>query len=230
MENPVCETIEYENRFITDLEEDYDSKMKCEKCSLGLEEPYICCDECNQLFCLECFASGAETSIHKNNHSYVIRNDKLVVFSHTNWTAAEEKKLLDALSNCGNYGNWAGISRLMETRSPEDCKNHYLNYYFDGIFEKALGLTNKNMYVPGIIPYLYKHNTLEPPRYDVDDLNFKNTAGYRFARSEFELPYDNSAEAIVSYLKPETGTCQETNRAVDELNCAMFRAFNHRLK
>lgn len=201
----------------------------CEKCSVILEEPFVCCAECNQLFCLNCFARGVETKIHRNTHSYIIRHNSINVFPQTDWSAGEEKRLLNLILTLG-YGNWEEISKSMKNRSPDECREHYLKCYFDGIFEKTLGLTNRNCYVRSTMPFLIKMNSLDPPRCDTEMPNFKTMAGYRFARSDFDTPYDNSAEALLNHTLLDVEDDPENTEAIDELNCALFRAYNHRKK
>lgn len=189
-----------------------------------MQEPYIKCVECAQLFCLACFACGSETTQHRNTHSYAIRHDNVRVFASSSWTASDEKKLLDYMLMYG-FANWDEISRAMKTKTADECRQHYLKYYFDGIFEKMIGLTSEP-YFPEIIPFMYKMNSVEPPRQDVDSISFKAMAGYRCARSDFDVPYDNSADSIVSNLQLNgwddgMGT---------ELNCAIFKAYNNRLR
>lgn len=71
--------------------------------------------------------------------------------------------------------------------------------------------------------------SLEPPRPTLDSATFKLMAGYHSGRSEFDTPFDNSAETIVSGLS----LCEwppADQEIGDTLNCAMFMAYNHRLK
>lgn len=199
---------------------------KCFACSALVTEPYVKCAECPQLFCLNCFANGRETKEHRNNHSYTIRHNNVRVFATSSWTAGEEKQLLDAILQLG-VANWEEISRALQTRTPAECQSHYERYYFDGIFEKMLGLTSQP-YCREVIPYMYKMNSIDPPRQEQDPVDW---AGYRCARGEFDVPFDNSAELLVSNL--EVGTWQpkqQWEEIGDALNCAVFRAYNNRLR
>lgn len=205
----------------------------CSKCSESIHEPYISCFECSHLFCLPCFARGSETGSHRNTHQYTVRtDDNINVFEHSDWTAAEEKRLLDALLTNG-YGNWDEIARTMRTRSAADCEQHYGRHYFDGVFGRELGLRS-DPYVPERHPYWYKINSVEPPRHDVDDVAFNGLAGYRCARADFDVPYDNSAESMVSHLELSWGGggggADGFKEIGAELNAAMFNAYNHRVR
>lgn len=199
----------------------------CNGCGDSIIEPYICCADCSELFCLQCFSTGKETAKHVNSHFYVIRNDLIKIFPTSNWSAREEKKLLELFTVHG-FGNWEDISKSMQTRSPEECREHYLRYYFGGIFEKTIGLTDEP-YEPMIVPFLYKMKSIDPPRPELDSVNFKTMAGYRSARGDFDTPYDNSAESIVSNLDLKNWS-HEDQDVGDALNCAMFHSYNNRLR
>lgn len=201
--------------------------FNCDVCNCLVQEPYIKCAECRNRFCLQCFSQGAETSEHSNSHDYIIRDDNVRVFPYSNWCAREEKKFIDLMLVNG-FGNWDGIAKEMKTRTSSECRDHYMTYYLDGIVGKMGGLT-KDPYTPLTIPYLYKINSIEPPRHELDSHNFKEMAGYRCARGDFDIPYDNSAEIIVSSL--DLNIESECDRDVSEsLNCAMFNVYNHRLR
>lgn len=202
----------------------------CSKCSHSIREPYINCSECRQLFCLPCFSRGSETEKHRNTHQYSVRtDDTLTVFENSNWSATEEKRLLDALQLNG-YGNWTEIGRTMRTRSAAECEHHYRRFYFDGVFGLKLGLRSCS-YEPERTPYWYKMNSVEPPRHDADDVAFNRLAGYRCARADFDVPYDNSAESIVSHLDLSWSDAGADYESIgDQLNAAIFTAYNHRLR
>lgn len=215
---------------INNAENFCDKSVWCLACKTHMVEPYIQCSECSCLLCCNCFCRGAEIVGHKNTHSYrIIRDDNIRVFQNSGWSAKEEKKLLDLLMVHG-YGNWEAIAKTLVPRSATECRDHYLNYYFGGIFEKTLGLTN-DPYLVDSVPYMYKMTCLDPPRYDIDNVNFKRMAGYRYARSDFDIPFDLSAEGFVSNLDLVDDDCDaETRQAYEAMNCAVFTAYNNRLK
>lgn len=168
-----------------------------------------------------------ETTEHSNSHDYIIRDDNVRVFPCANWSAREEKKFLDLMLMNG-FGNWDGIAKDMKTKTTNECRDHFMTYYLDGIVGKMVGFA-KDTYTSLIVPYLYKINSVEPPRQDLDSHNFKAMAGYRCARGDFDTPYDNSAEVIVSNL--DLNNWNECDVDVAEtLNCAMFNVYNHRLR
>lgn len=170
-----------------------------------------------------------ETQNHKNYHSYNIRKDDFELFSGCEWTAREEKIFLNAMLKCG-VGNWDEISAALQ-KSPKDCRAHFHAFYFDGVFGKKLGLSSKDAYARHNVPYLLKTNSLEPPRGDENSFVSTSMSGYRFARSEFDVPYDNSAESILNNINVNGDeTNEKDTQIMSELNCALFRAYNHRLR
>lgn len=199
--------------------------IHCDICRNAMTEPFITCAECPRQFraCLKCFASGAEHGDHLNSHSYSVTHDNVRVFRGSDWMAHEERRLLKLIEHFG-FGNWIDIARALRTRSADECKNHYLNNYFGGIFWQACELT-KYPYKRPTTPYLYRHNVIDPPRHLPESAQSKHMAGYRFARSDFDTPYDNSAESLVSHLDGGDDECVS-----EALQCAMVRAYNNRLR
>lgn len=201
---------------------------KCVTCKTQLSEPYIKCNECLNLLCLNCFSHGKETKQHRNTHPYIIVHDNFYVFPWTNWTANEEKLFLNSIQKCG-HGNWEAISKRLPNRSPYECRQHYHECYFGGIFEKLLGFS-KESYFPERMPYLFKMKSVDPPRDDdVNSMIYKSMAGYRCARGDFETPYDNSAESLISNLEDINKWPKEYRNVIETLNLSVIRAYNHRL-
>lgn len=197
----------------------------CDKCKLVLREPFVSCVQCSELFCLSCFSSGSETKRHRSDHRYSISRDDFPLFPTSLWTAREEKEFLNSMQIQG-VGNWEDISAKMK-KSADECRSHFNTFYFDGIFSK-LGMTNENSYTRHTVPYLFKTNSLDPPRGDCENPTTKSIAGYRFARSEFDIPIDHSAESILNNISID-GQFNDDD-VMDEISCAMLRAYNHRLK
>lgn len=191
------------------------------------------CVECSELFCLSCFSSGSETNNHRSDHAYSIRKDDFTLFDNSTWTAHEEKVFLNLIYYYG-VGNWEEISSFMSNKSPEQCRTHFYTFYFDGVFGKKLGLTNENAYVRHNVPYIMKTSSIDPPRGDDKNFISQSMSGYRFARSEFDVPYDNSAESILNKIILDDSEAFENDQDMkelnNELNYALFRAYNHRLK
>lgn len=88
----------------------------------------------------------------------------------------------------------------------------------------------RHFYWPETIPFIYKSNSIEPPRHNVDMMHTKHMAGYRYARSEFDTPYDVSAESLVSHLHMDKDWGEQYEAIGNALNCAVLNAYNHRLR
>lgn len=205
-------------------------------CNCDLSEPFITCAECPSTVpgrpghrsCLKCFANGAETTKHSNDHSYIIAHDNVQIFPNSNWSAREERHLLDLIQQCG-FGNWTDIAKLLATKSADECRDHYMKHYFGGIFEQTCGLS-QSPYARLVVPYLYKSNSVNPPRHSLETIQSKFMAGYWFARGDFDTPYDVSAESLVSRLHSTNEWGDEFDEIGKELSAAVFRAYNHRLR
>lgn len=217
----------------------------CAYCCANLKEPYIRCYECSILLCCKCFACGREVKQHCNNHSYIIVRDDMQVFPDAHeWTAKQERLLLLALQQQG-YGNWSAIAKQVGAdKSAEECKQHYHDYYFGGIFEKLLGLAHASQcYFPERMPYAVRMRCMDPPRHDdITSMQFKMLAGYRAARGDFDIPYDVSAESILTTIMQNEGYPIEDDASLEfvynedyeeienELKMGLVRAYNNRLR
>lgn len=122
---------------------------------------------------------------------------------------------------------------------------HYERHYMDGMFAATLGLSSQP-YERETVPFMYRMNSVDPPRLEA---NPDAMAGYRAARGEFDVPYDNSAESLVSHLDvgrrrmsdgdddedgEENGDGSDGRRNWDEasemLRCGVVLAYNNRLR
>jgi len=96
---------------------------------------HITCAECKDVhLCLDCFAEGVEIDEHKNTHNYHVNENVATPIFEPHWGADEELALLDAIKKFG-YGNWEGVSGYLMTKSPEECKRHYIAVYLRGKFK-----------------------------------------------------------------------------------------------
>lgn len=199
---------------------------RCIFCHNVLIKPFIECFECLVFLCLSCFSQGNEIEKHQSNHSYSIVHEN-VVFPNTDWTANEEKLLLELIISLG-YNNWDDIAKAMKTRSSTDCQEHYNTFYFDGIFKKLLGLSNEVH--PIKTSYFCNSNTQTPRRVSPDFA--KSKVGYRAARGDFDIPYDISAEALLNDLDGcfYGDWLKELKHIGETLQCAMLTAYKHRVR
>lgn len=217
--------------------------VECGICRCNLQEPYIKCADCDELLCLPCFARGREIRQHKNNHAYVIVKDDIQIFPGSgSWTARDERILLQTLQTQG-YGNWDAVAKSLQYRhDAAQCRQHYHDNYFGGMFERLLGLQHASQaYTRQHTPYLVKMRSVDPPRHDdISSMQFKLMAGYRCARGDFDTPYDVTAESFLTTIQNEEErvndqiddeeTDDATEECLGELKCALVKAYNHRLQ
>jgi transcriptional adapter 2-alpha len=207
----------------------------CFICKSLISEPYILCAVCEcVMLCTSCFANGQEKANHKNDHDYMIVKNNFTLIKGSEWTAKEEKTLLNLLQECG-FGNWIDISHRLPGKSPVDCKRHYLQHYIDN--QSLLGLPKiednaVSLFGAESIPYTFKlENIEEPPRFVAGTLNFKLMAGYNAARSDFEINFDNHAELLVANLNYKEFSPKDSYYELgQELQLALFGIYNSRLK
>ncbi|CAG0882865.1 unnamed protein product [Cyprideis torosa] len=185
---------------------------KCSYCLCKLGEKYIQCVECDgYLSCFECFRLGAESGRHLNSHSYRFEDSGAArVFKDKDgWSGQEEIKLLDAIEYY-QFGNWVDTARTVGTRTPEECRSHFLKWYVNGNLGQYVWSPKTN---PSLLKSsrLFDHTTtvgggplspslttkLEPVEVNPTDAA---ALGYMPSRDDYEREYDNDAEGLVSGL------------------------------
>lgn len=183
------------------------AKYNCTNCQEDIQGIRVHCAECIDFeLCLQCFASGAEIGPHKNDHAYQFMDSGILsIFrGKGGWSAREELHLLDAIEQYG-FGNWEDISKHIETRSPEDAKEEYVNKYLNGTIGRHTWLPATSQR-----PHLTDHTendtgplsqllTQKLPPLDVTPEE-ASQLGYMPNRDDFEREYDPSAEQLVSTL------------------------------
>ena len=170
----------------------------CVICRTILIEPYIRCAECDVEICLHCFGRGSEIDGHKNYHDYEVVRSDFVMFDNQ-WTAAEEMRLLTAIADFG-IGNWANISRQVQTKNKLQCENHYINYYIDNAKYPLPCFTEKDTTkVVHPTPVMFKLCE-DPPRPPEGSSLQNDMSGYQAARGDFFTEYDNFAELDIMHL------------------------------
>ncbi|XP_065219964.1 transcriptional adapter 2B-like isoform X2 [Planococcus citri] len=182
------------------------SKYACTYCQEEISGLRVKCSDCeNFILCLQCFSNGAEIGPHKNNHPYQFVNaGTLAIVSKSGWTASEELSLLDAIENYG-YGNWEDISSHIDSRTPEEAKEEYINRFLESsigrvIWEPAYDLRPHltDLTIPDDGP-LGPASMAKLPPLDITTEE-ATLLGYMPQRDDFEKEYDNTAELLVSSL------------------------------
>ncbi|XP_077298084.1 transcriptional adapter 2A [Arctopsyche grandis] len=199
----------------------------CSSCYIQLVEPYVECEECEDIsLCTNCFSTGVQPAKHRNDHSYSIRRNDINIFENSDWSAKDEYLLLQAVSKFG-YGNWDCISKVMQKYTQLQCKEHYDHFYIDRRQLSELPKLTTWSTVRSDPPFLYKLNATDEPPRSVKSNICQNIAGYNAYRSEFEFNYDNNAEHMLNFEDFED---DEDKELTEGLQCAVVNAYNNRLK
>ncbi|KAA0195407.1 Transcriptional adaptor 2 (Ada2) [Fasciolopsis buskii] len=177
----------------------------CQYCLKSISGTYIKCMDCSVVsLCLTCFCLGAEAGSHKKTHDYQIKTTSkspaVPVFE--DWNALEELQLLEALEQYG-VGNWEDVAFKVETKTPQECMQHYSNYYLSGPCYLALTSDRPVSRVTDHTCHSSQHSPVYPhsPMIHVE-VEDQQLLGYMPARGDFERDYDNDAESILCRLHP----------------------------
>lgn len=189
------------------------TKYNCTNCQDDITGIWVHCAECPSFdLCLQCFAAGAEIGNHKNNHAYQFMDTGTAILSifrgKGSWSAREELRLLDAIEKYG-FGNWEGISKHIETKSPEDSKEEYVNKYLNGTIGRHTWIPAQSQ-LPQLVHQLVKNTTEDTgplgssamqklPQLDITPEESAQL-GYMVNRDSFEREYDPTAEQLISSL------------------------------
>lgn len=120
------------------------------------------------------------------------------------WSAREELHLLDAVEQYG-FGNWEDISKHVETRTPDEAKEEYINKYITGCIGRHTWSTaNENL--PKLVDHtvadrgpLSQQLAQKLPPIEVTPEEALQLL-YMPNRNDFEREYDSTAETLVSSL------------------------------
>ncbi|XP_071790796.1 transcriptional adapter 2-alpha-like isoform X1 [Asterias amurensis] len=165
----------------------------CPGCSTYLIEPYIRCMVCGPThlnICLQCFSKGWENGKHHSSHDYDIITNAFPILDQS-WSAKDEKKLLEAIADCG-IGNWQDVANQVTGRSKQECEQHYTKMFIEKT--NTLFPDFPEELKPGpskAIPCRLSEDPIRPIR---DSQRMLDMAGYQPARGDFNTEYDNYAE------------------------------------
>lgn len=122
------------------------------------------------------------------------------------WSAREEVHLLDAIEQYG-FGNWEIISKHIETRSPEEAKEEYVNKFLNGTIGSHTWIPAAEAHRPHLLDHTVATDSgplgnniiqkLPPLEVSTEEAM---QLGYLPNRDDFEREYDPSAEQLVSTL------------------------------
>ncbi len=158
------------------------------------------------------------------------------LYNDCDWNSREELALLEAIENYG-LGNWEDVAKLIGTRSPDEAFHHYEETYVNSnIGDSTL---EKHQFGEVIDETIPKQSTIYPLVEQIatrmSDTTFEEQSqmAYLPLRDDFELDYDNTAEADIADLSPfgDPGTFDLAMNTLEfDLKVAQIHMFRRRLK
>nr|CAB3266783.1 transcriptional adapter 2-beta-like [Phallusia mammillata] len=172
-------------------------KVVCSNCNVDVSQLYINCVDCqNVKLCLQCFASGAEFDGHLRVHRYKFCDNGTFSLFEPEWSAFEEKKLIDSVEQFG-LGNWEDVAEHIGSKTAKEVEDHYMTVYIDNIlgrFTVPHDIPNRMTdHTPSI------HDSVQLPQVNVSKSNQLELA-YMPNRDDFEYEFDNDAESLISSI------------------------------
>ncbi|TEB20785.1 hypothetical protein C9890_0021 [Perkinsus sp. BL_2016] len=216
----------------------------CDYCHRDItNQVRIRCAECQEFdLCLDCFSVGAEISSHKRTHSYRVMEKLDFSVLSSDWTAHEELMLLQALDLYG-LGNWVEVAMHVGSQSKSKCEEHYYQYYIDfpgtGPYPDVSRCTERNTLIPlsaSTVADMQKtaearhmtpqHQPTKKRDYYADCPPGSEIVGYMPRRGDFDVEYDNDAEAVLADLTIDSKDSEWETK----LKTTLLEAYNWRLE
>jgi len=157
----------------------------------------------NIYICPICFSRGKGNETHQAGHAYRVMSSPQQHLFCEGWTIEDELHLLEGLELHG-MDNWEAVSKYLgDEKSPEQVKNHYLQFY---IFASSAGKE------PGTeVGTLHcnqfhgsehqQHDTKLFQHRDPDYAVSLDLVGYMPLRDEFDIEYQQTAELLLCDLQ-----------------------------
>ncbi|XP_037385411.1 transcriptional adapter 2-beta [Talpa occidentalis] len=183
-------------------------KKYCVYCLAEVSPLRFRCTECQDIeLCPDCFAAGAEIGHHRRFHGYqLVDGGRFTLWgpeAEGGWTSREEQLLLDAIEQFG-FGNWEDMAaHVGAARTPQEVMEHYVSMYIHGNLGRACipdTIPNRvtDHTCPGGAPLSPSLTTPLPPL-DISAAE-QQQLGYMPLRDDYEVEYDQDAEALISGL------------------------------
>lgn len=184
--------------------------MSCEFCTREIFYcTYISCVNCSDLpICVACYCLGKERTGHKKTHKYRVVDALRFPLFIGDWTAKEERLLLEGVLKFG-FGNWGSISDyLRKFKDPRQCELHFRQVYLSETEVPVVSERDAN----GFIVQLPCDNPPPMPM-DIEDATpsvmpevtekhpLMEFAGYMPLRKDFEVEYENDIEMYLADLE-----------------------------
>lgn len=188
------------------------------------------CAECKDFdLCLECFSVGVEVFPHRNFHSYRVMDHVTTPIFEEGWGADEELLLLEAIEMFG-FGNWSEVGDHVG-KTKEECEAHYHSVYLTSATAPLPDLTAPvRPAMTAQVPMeddtrLIKTKTKPKSKAPGKNISIAEQVGYAEKREEFEMEYENDAEAVLAEMEfREDDTPREK-----ELKLKVIEIYNSKL-
>jgi transcriptional adapter 2-alpha len=174
----------------------------------------IRCAICEEIdICLECFSTGQETEKHKSEHDYRVIDTQQYPVYVDDWSYEEEQLLLEGLQVLG-MGNWIGVASYIGSKTPDECKEHYIKVYIESAnyplpdaklksvlkeAKHAKHLTKEGVKCPTLEAKVLKEAQERHTKFQKISSHPSNheISGYMPKRREFDVEFENEAEMPV---------------------------------
>ena len=154
------------------------------------------------------------------------------VFADSDWRAAEELALLEAVELYG-FGNWEDTAALVGRRSADEVRRHFIAYYVRGSVGRGTWSHASPETYQALDHTCSRDGHLSPslttPLPAIPDLSLpeQQHLGYMPKRDDFEREFDNEVEMLISTLRINPN--DEDDLDVD-LKVAHIDMYNRRLR
>lgn len=176
-------------------------------CVLGAGR-YIRCRRCpNFIQCLQCFSVGMEQGKHSNAHPYIVVEATEGAIYRDGWDSGDEIMLLYGIQIYG-VGNWNEIANFMKTKTALQIETHYLETYIRSpVAPLPVDAVLPEEQEPPPLQFDTKPVESCPSEAHEKRMMEKNKrekttpaefCGFMPHRHEFEINFNNNAEAIVA--------------------------------
>jgi len=178
-------------------------KCTCDYCGVDITRTiYFRCASCpNFDLCLPCFSVGVEIYPHRSYHPYRVISYIAECPFAPGWTAEEEENLLDALLIYGLH-NWQLVSEYVLTKSKTKCEQHYNQVFLQSPTAPLPSLDFQSTKDQEESAQESKEAEQGVPITNViSDDSSSILSGFLPKRQDFDVEYDDNAEATIADLQ-----------------------------
>ncbi|KAH0473469.1 MAG: hypothetical protein KVP17_000209 [Porospora cf. gigantea B] len=222
---------------MSSLDSNFCLLFHCDVCGDDITKGYLrirCCTCEDFDLCLSCFARGAKTADHSEDHDYRPVGRLDFPLYDPSWLAGEEYMLIQAVCEHGLH-SWAEAADMValarppdqEPKTKEECRDHYHRTGMRPDGAVLLSGLDHELSDPNSIVDTETCASEKAPVVCADEyIPEISINGYLPLRKEFETEYDNDAELLIADLEFwESDTPTET-----ELKLQVLAIYNWRLE